>query len=172
MKKVLVIDTSILCVWLSVPGKTTCGTAKDQWDKARVTQLLGEEITARTTLVLPLATILETGNHIAQANSQHRRETACELAELMKQAADQTTPWAAFTDQSELWNTEALRRLAAEWPDMAVRKISIGDVTIKTVAEYYAQAGFTVEILTADQGLKSYEPRTSPSIPRRRRNSR
>ena len=25
MKKVLVIDTSVLCVWLKVPGKETCG---------------------------------------------------------------------------------------------------------------------------------------------------
>ena len=24
MKKVLVIDTSVLCVWLKVPGKETC----------------------------------------------------------------------------------------------------------------------------------------------------
>ena len=25
MKKVLIIDTSIMCVWLQVPGKETCG---------------------------------------------------------------------------------------------------------------------------------------------------
>ena len=25
MRKVLVIDTSVLCVWLKVPGKETCG---------------------------------------------------------------------------------------------------------------------------------------------------
>lgn len=165
------IDTSILCVWLSVHGKTTCGTVEDQWNKERVTQLLDKEITAGTTLVLPLATILETGNHIAQASSQ-RRDTAFELAKLIKQAADETTPWAAFTDQSELWNTEALRKLAAEWPDMAAQKISIGDATIKIVAEYYARAGYRVEIFTADQGLKSYEPQTPPSIPRRRRKNK
>ena len=28
MKKVLIIDTSILCVWLKVPGKETCGTKR------------------------------------------------------------------------------------------------------------------------------------------------
>ena len=27
MKKVLVIDTSVLCVWLKVPGKETCGSS-------------------------------------------------------------------------------------------------------------------------------------------------
>ncbi len=27
MKKVLVVDTSVLCVWLKVPGKETCGSS-------------------------------------------------------------------------------------------------------------------------------------------------
>ena len=35
MKKVLVIDTSILCVWLSIPGFETCGSQEDKWDKPR-----------------------------------------------------------------------------------------------------------------------------------------
>ena len=26
MRKVLILDTSILCVWLKVPGKETCGS--------------------------------------------------------------------------------------------------------------------------------------------------
>ncbi len=29
MKKVLIIDTSILCVWLEVPGKDSCGPKDD-----------------------------------------------------------------------------------------------------------------------------------------------
>jgi len=33
MKKVLIIDTSILCVYLGVPGKDTCGTDQNKWDK-------------------------------------------------------------------------------------------------------------------------------------------
>ncbi len=33
MKKVLILDTSILCVWLDVPGMDTCGPDDDKWDK-------------------------------------------------------------------------------------------------------------------------------------------
>ena len=101
MRKVLVIDTSILCVWLEVPGKTTCGPSDDQWDKARVDTTLNTEIGYGATLVLPLATIIETGNHIAQASEQ-RYEQTCQLAEIIILSADEKTPWAAFTDQSVL----------------------------------------------------------------------
>ncbi len=46
--------------------------------------------------------------------------------------------------------------------------MSIGDATIKAVAEYYATARFHVQILTADEGLKAYEP-TKPIVQPRRR---
>ena len=168
MRKVLIIDTSILCVWLAVPGKTTCGSASNHWNKERVDKVLEEEIRATTTLVLPLATILETGNHIAQANLL-RYEAAQALAKLMAAAADEKTPWAAFTDQSVLWEAEELKKLAIEWPELAARRISIGDATIKTVAEHYARSGYQVEIFTGDEGLKAYEPSVPVKPPRRRR---
>lgn len=42
MKKVLIFDTSILCVWLDVPGMDSCGSNQDKWDKARVQQKIEE----------------------------------------------------------------------------------------------------------------------------------
>lgn len=170
MKKVLIIDTSILCVWLKVPKMETCGTDEDKWDFGRVDRYIEEEIEASTTLVLPLATIIETGNHIAQA-SGNRYHLAQSLAKIVTSAADEQSPWAAFTDQSVLWEAENLKNLATEWPALASQQISIGDATIKTVAEYYTQAGFRVEILTGDSGLKAYQPTTPAPTPRRRRRS-
>lgn len=67
MSKILVIDTSVLCVWLEVPGLVSCGTDADRWDKSRVDKKIQTEIDAKTTFVLPLASIIETGNHIAQS---------------------------------------------------------------------------------------------------------
>ncbi len=167
MRKVLIIDTSILCIWLDVPGMNTCGPNEDCWDKPRVDNKIVEEQRAGTTFVLPLASIIETGNHIAHA-AHSRRERGQSLAELMRQSADQQTPWAAFSDQTLLWEPEKLKTLADTWPDLAAQKLSLGDATIKDVAEYYAQMGCQVEILTGDQGLKSYEPITPTEIPRRR----
>ncbi|ARU60124.1 hypothetical protein CBW65_02910 [Tumebacillus avium] len=168
MNKVLIIDTSMLCCWLQVPGKETCGTTEDQWDFQRVNHEIQEEIAAGSTLVLPLATIIETGNHIAQANGD-RFSIAQQLAALMNDAADMRSPWAAFTDQSVLWEKEGLKRLAEELPQMATQKISIGDVTIKTVADHYAKIGSQVEIFTGDAGLKSYQPSIPIPQPRRRK---
>jgi hypothetical protein len=164
--KVLVIDTSVLCVWLGVPGKESCGKKDDMWDKERVEIKIKEEIGNDALFVLPLATIIETGNHIAQARHS-RREVASELAELINKSADASTPWAAFSEQGKLWSKERLRELASAWPDLAMRGVSLGDATIKDVADYYSAMGREVEILTGDSGLKAYQP--SPvSIPRRR----
>ena len=168
MKKVLIIDTSVLCVWLDVPGMNVCGPDGDKWTKNRVDEKINVEVAAGTTLVLPLATIIETGNHIAQA-AHSRRQRAEILAELIRKSADETTPWAAFRDQSTLWNPEKLRALAEKWPQLADQKFSLGDATIKEVADYYAQThGWYAEILTGDQGLKAYEPSIPADVPRRR----
>jgi hypothetical protein len=168
MKKVLILDTSILCVWLEVPGMDRCGPDDDKWDRQRIVEKIGIEERGRTTFVLPLASIIETGNHISQAPFR-RRECAQALADLMRKSANQQTPWAAFSEQSVLWSSSKLLNLAEVWPDLAAQRLlSLGDATIKDVAEYYAQLNFRVEILTGDQGLKAYEPVTPPEMPRRR----
>lgn len=167
MKKVLIIDTSILCVWLEVPGMDDCGPDDDKWNKQRLDKKIQGEEEAHTTFVLPLASIIETGNHIAQA-AHNRRERGQALADLMRMSANEQTPWAAFSEQSTLWSPEKLIRLADAWPELANQKLSLGDATIKDVAEYYAQMNFQVEILTGDQGLKAYEPRVPAELPRRR----
>ncbi|ETX09094.1 hypothetical protein [Candidatus Entotheonella palauensis] len=169
MSKVIIFDTSILCCWLQVPGKTTCGPIDDQWDKGRIDSKLKEEELNHSTFVLPLATIIETGNHIAQARGE-RFFLARSLSELILKATDATEPWAAFSQQAELWTENNLRRVANEWPQFAAQGLGIGDITIKEVAEYYAKTRITtVEILTGDQGLKVYEPMTPIVQPRRRR---
>lgn len=85
--------------------------AHDRWDKQRVDGKLKMEMAEKTTFVLPLATIIETGNHIAQAG-RYRKERGEALADLMRKSADEETPWAAFSDQSALWSTEKLKALA------------------------------------------------------------
>jgi len=168
MKKVLVIDTSILCIWLKVPFMDTAGPDHDKWDKPKVDEKILSESKIGTTFVLPLATIIETGNHIAHANGD-RKSIADSLADLMMKAADNSSPWAAFSSQTGLWTPDKLKELASTWPSKAVRKISIGDATIIEVAELYASMGYQVEILTGDQGLKSYESSVVLVAPRRRK---
>lgn len=159
MSKVLIMDTSILCVWLKVAGKETCGTGANSWDFEKVNAKITEELTAKTTFVLPLASIIETGNHISQSPGDPY-SVALSFADLIKRTANNETPWAAFTVQAQLWTEDKLNELAEIWPRMAASRISLGDATIKDVADYYNVQGFTVEIFTGDQGLKAYEPTT------------
>ena len=167
MKRVLIIDTSILCVWLDVPGMDNCGPDDDKWDKDRVEKKIEKEKADNTVFVLPLATIIETGNHIAQS-AHSRRERAEALANIMRLSAAQQSPWAAFSDQSALWSPEKLTTLANTWPELASQKLSLGDATIKEVAEHYGQMGYSVEILTGDKGLKALQPAAPAPVPRRR----
>lgn len=90
----------------------------------------------------------------------------------MEAVADEQSPWAAFTEQEKLWDTDGLKQLAADFPSLATQGVSIGDATIKAVSEFYAKLGCEVEILTGDKGLKAYQPAkpiTPPLQPRRRR---
>lgn len=169
-KHVLILDTSVLCCWLQVPGKEEAGTQDDRWTHERIDKLLQEEKEKHSTFVLPVATLIETGNHIAQV-SGNRFGLANKLACYLRESANANSPWAAFTEQAELWQADNLHSLAQNWPTLAAQGLSIGDATIKDVAEYYYKAGFSVEILTGDQGLKAYEPVKSVLIPRRRSKS-
>lgn len=126
------------------------------------------EIGSGSLLVLPLAAIIETGNHISQA-PRLRFEVAEALTNLMRQSAAAQSPWAAFLNELALWNEAGLTRLADEWPRLAAAKLSMGDATIKRVAEYYAQMGHPVKLMTGDEGLRHYQPVSPPNPPRRRR---
>jgi hypothetical protein len=169
MRKVLLIDTSLLCVWLKVPGKETA--RNNEYNFEFVNEKILTEIEKGTTLVLPLATVIETGNHIAQAkttNSDSKRITSEEFAKIMIYAADETSPWAAFREQIVLWEAEGLKNLAEKFPNQAVEKTSMGDASIVVLGwYYYYEKGFHVEFLTADSGLKSQEP-PQPQPPTRR----
>lgn len=169
MQRVIIIDTSILCCWLSVPNKETCGSKDDQWDYERVDNFLKEAAKEDVTFVLPLASIIETGNHIAHA-TRNRYDLAEKLSEIIKKTADETSPWAAFKEQNRLWSKESLKELATNWPKLAAEGMSLADTTIRDVANLYSQTGFCkVEILTGDKHLKAYQPEQPALKPRRSR---
>ncbi|MEA5552076.1 hypothetical protein VB713_14100 [Anabaena cylindrica UHCC 0172] len=172
MRKVLLIDTSLLCVWLKVPGKETAGNNK--WDFELVNEKIQLEIEKGTTLVLPLATVIETGNHIAQAkntSSDSKLITSKRFAKIMIDAADINNPWAAFSEQIVLWDAEGLKKLADKFPNQAVEKTSMGDASIVVIGWHYHQKDYDVEFLTDDNGLKSQEP-PQPTPPTRRSSRR
>ena len=163
----MILDTSILCVWLKIPGLETCGPNHDRWNFDRVNNKLSDEFNNKTTFVLPLASIIETGNHIAQCRGD-KYKLVNKFVKLIKNTAEEKSPWAAFTQQNSLWNKDGLIALAERWSETAIGGQSIGDAAIVDVARFYSEMSTQVEILTGDSGLKAYEPILGQQIPRRR----
>lgn len=167
-KKVLIFDTSVMCVWLRVPGKDTCGQGELALTYNVVNDKIEQEKKEGTIFILPIASIIETGNHIAHADGDKYKLGEI-FANLISEAAESNSPWAAFTEQSALWRPDKLKALAERWKASVVSGQSLGDASIVEVADYYAQMGYLVEIYTGDDGLKAYEPTTNIPIPRRRK---
>lgn len=167
MNKALILDTSIICVWLKVPKMETCGPTGNMWTHEVVKEKIDAEIDAGATLILPLASIIETGNHIAQAKGD-KHDIVNSFVEHINGALDGNKPWAAFTEPSKLIGKDALKQTLEQWKSTALSGQSLGDALIVEVAKYYAAYNIPVEIFTGDEGLKAYEP-VQQIVPRRRK---
>lgn len=167
MARYLIIDTSILCVYLQVPGHTTCGKKGNEWTFERVSEKIETAKRKNTTLILPIATLIETGNHISQIKGYDIKPYANAFADLIRDSVNNVSPWDAFSVQSELWTPEELLRYAEEWPQQASDRISLGDASIIRVAEYLNQVA-DVEIFTGDGGLRALTPPSRSTRQRKR----
>jgi hypothetical protein len=163
-KKLLIIDTSVFCVWLDIPERNTCN---DELGKTLTSKDIQNKIVDYTTqgyqFVLPMAVIIETGNHIAQIKMQDlRTEKAKQFAEHITKSLDATMPWIAFDNQKALFETENLREMVMTWEgevyktQQGQKGISMGDVAIAQVAKFY-QPTNEVMIFTGDFGLRYFE---------------
>ena len=64
-RKVLVLDTSVLCCWRKVPGREAAGPLENRWTPEPIESMVEKETAQGSALVLPIASLIETGNHIA-----------------------------------------------------------------------------------------------------------
>ncbi len=120
MREIHLIDTSVFCHIMQIPGK--CSRHKEAMGELRV--LVTQP---GTTLLLPVTTIYETGNHIAQNGSgNQRRQVAQRFVEQVQAAFDGRAPWTPTPLQgpAEMGNWLSL------FPDYALRGIGLGDLSI------------------------------------------
>ncbi len=86
MKVVCLIDTSIFCNVLKVPFRCQA--------HGQVMSLLQDLLRSRCGLLLPMTTILETGNHIAQCGDGHERwNAATRFVQQVRLAIEGKAPW-------------------------------------------------------------------------------
>lgn len=120
MSAVCLVDTSVLCEILKVPGKHQ----DHQQHLAELQRRTGRG----ETLLLPMATNLETGNHIGQMRQGGLRFTTAErFVKLVQQAIDGQIP---FTP-TPFFQPEQLQAWLAEFPSWASRGSGFGDLSIK-----------------------------------------
>lgn len=97
MSSICLIDTSVFLNLLNVPN---CNQEREF-----VTQSFREYVELDCTFLLPMATLIETGNHIAQnGDGTKRRMAALRFVEEVKAAFKGDAPWrtTAFPDPAEI----------------------------------------------------------------------
>lgn len=143
-----IVDTTIFCEILQVPNKA-------QQPDATLAQL-GDYIERGFILLLPMATIIETGNHIAQnGDGRQRRIIANRFVQEVRKAIGGQAPW---TVTRPPFDPDDLKRYLDEFPDYAMRGTGLGDLSI--IKEFERQCEFhphgQVFIWSLDQHLRGY----------------
>jgi len=107
-------------------------------------------------MLLPLAAVIETANHVAQcADGGVRRGAAARFVRLVKQAIEGNTP---FTP-TPFFEPEAILGWLDDFPESATRGMGLGDLSI--IKEFERQCelhpGRRVFIWSLDRHLRSYD---------------
>ena len=120
MSLIVIVDTSVLLNIMDVPDRNQ--------HRGQVLDRLATLIDAGDHLFIPMAAIVEVGNHIAQVkNGAHRRAAAERFVKEVRSALADEAPWKPINFPS---NQEVLTWLDA-FPESATQGIGMGDLSIK-----------------------------------------
>ncbi len=152
MRAVAIVDTSIFCNVLDIPRKNS--------ERTQVIQKFKELIEIDTNLLLPMAAVFETGNHIAQiSDGGNRRRFAKAFAEQVNQAIEGKAPWQVM----QLPNVEEVGAWLSDFPDSAMCGAGMGDLSI--IKEWEKMRKKTpscrIFIWSLDKDLQGYDTTTN-----------
>jgi len=149
MSVIVIIDTTVFLNALDVP--------RFNQHRENVLSDLGALIAApAANLLLPLATIIEAGNHISHlADGRLRRSSALTFAEQVKLAIAGSAPW---TPTQPITGAD-LNELLDRFPDKAMQGIRLADLSIVREWELACQLHprRRVRIWSLDNHLSGYD---------------
>lgn len=148
MRSIHIVDTSVLLNVLDVPGF-------NQDREPILNQLKSLIERSDVNLLLPFATIIETGNHVAQlSDGRERRRYAEIFANQVRSAINGEAPWTP-THSMDL---SALSELLDDFPDSSMRGVGLGDQCIIREWEQTClrHPQYRIRIWSLDQHLASY----------------
>jgi predicted nucleic acid-binding protein len=120
MNAIVIVDSSVLLNIIDVPGRNQ--------RKGEVLDRLAALIDGGDHLFIPMAAIVEVGNHIAHVKNGAQRRTAAErFVKEVRAALAGDAPWRPINFPS---NVEVLTWLDA-FPDSATSGVGMGDLSIR-----------------------------------------
>lgn len=125
MSAIRIVDTSVFCNILGVPNRSqNQGKAINELTRYRE---------RGDSLLLPMAAVYETGNHIAQqGEGSERREVAELFVKQVQKAMEGESPFSP----TQIHNSEEVKGWLEDFPDDAMRGIGIGD---RSIIEIWSQ---------------------------------
>lgn len=145
MNKVHFVDTCVLDNLLDVPG----------WNQehSRILSEYKQYSDNGDIFVLPVAVLVETGNHIAQAR-YNKYEIATKFVELIHGAIEGRNNWNVRPSIS----SDVLEKILTQYPSNAARSVGFGDTSIREQFEEYwveKQPIGVMRIWTLDEDFSS-----------------
>lgn len=148
MTTTCLIDTSVFCNLLNIPGRNQ--------ESLEISRDAENKIRQGWKLLLPFATIIETGNHIAHVpDGRVRRQVALRFVRQVEGALAGNAPWTL----TNVWTLLELQEVVNNFPNHAGMGLGIADASI--IAEYQRLADAAphhrIIIWSLDQHLSSYD---------------
>ena len=145
---ICIVDTSVFCNILDVYGRNQA--------REKALAELQEFLEEDHTLLLPLAAVYETGNHIAHiGDGGRRREAAVRFVDQVQKAINGSAPWTP----TPIPDQQATLSWLDEFPDKAMQEISLADLSI--IKEFEKQCDLhrmrRVFIWSYDADLSAYD---------------
>ena len=143
-----IVDTSVLCNILRVPNLDQEGT--------RAAAELRQALHAGDVLLLPVAVIYETGNHIAQnGDGRKRRIVASAFVDLVQKAFRGEIP---FTP-TPLHDMDDMLDWLAQFPDRAMEGMGFADLSLTRIFDRQCELhhGRRVLIWSYDRHLRGFD---------------
>jgi hypothetical protein len=145
---IVLVDTSILLNVVDVPGLNQ--------HRIDVLATFAERIENGDHLFIPIAAIIETGNHIAHlADGRLRRQAAERFVKEVRAALNDEAPWKPLN----MPNAAELSLWLIDFPESAMRQVGMGDLSIqKEWAQLCKKNPMTrVMIWSADSDLQGFD---------------
>lgn len=154
MHRVVFVDTTVMCNIAGVPFH-------DQDADNIITEMSSRTKEEGALFILPITTVIETGNHIAQLKDGfQRRDAAARFVRFLEFIIAGQAPWVLH---DVAWNEQFLRILVdgagtgTTLLDHSTAQVGAGDLCILAERNQYTQrTGVKASIWTLDSALAAY----------------